>query len=48
MNQIKFTTTSQKPHELGANVTDMNMTKNRLNFLTELKEIFIDSVSEAK
>ena len=48
MNQIKFTTTSQKPHELGANVTGMNMTKNRLNFLTELQEIFIDSVSEAK
>ena len=29
-------------------MTGMNMTKNRLNFLTELKEIFIDSVSEAK
>ena len=48
MNQIKFTTTSQKAHELEANVTGMNMEKNRLNFWTELKEIFIDSVSEAK
>ena len=48
MNQIKFTTTSQKAHELEANVTGMNMQKNRLNFWTELKEIFIDSVSEAK
>ena len=29
---MKFTTTSQKAHELEANVTGMNMTKNRQNF----------------
>ena len=33
MNQIKFTTTSQKAHELGANVTGMSMAKNRQIFL---------------
>ena len=28
----KFTTTSQKAHELGVNATGMNMAKNRQNF----------------
>ena len=29
---MKFTTTSQKAHKLGANATGMNMAKNRKNF----------------
>ena len=32
MNWMKFTTTSQKAHELVANVTGMNMVKNWQNF----------------
>ena len=38
MNQIKFTTTSQKAHELGENVTGINMAKNGKIFFLNLEK----------
>ena len=38
MNQIKFTTTSQKAYELEGDVTGMNMAKNRKYFLNVEKQ----------
>ena len=38
MNQMKFTTTSQKAHKLGANATGMNMAKNRQFFFFEFRK----------
>ena len=39
MNQMKFTTTSQKAHKLGANATGMNMAKNRQFFFLNLEKL---------
>ena len=38
MNQMKFTTTSQNAHELGANVTGMKMAKKLTNFFLNLEK----------
>ena len=38
MNEMKFTTTLQKTHELEANVTGMNMAKNRQIFYLNLEK----------
>ena len=38
MNEMKFTTTLQKTHELEANATGMNMAKNRQIFYLNLEK----------